>query len=243
MMWLAEISAGEEVAFRVGREGSRLIAEWPGVATLSANRDGTGVVFVGDPRADAAHVEKLRSSAVPALLRHLEGKLTLHASAVAWRGRSIAFIGDSGRGKSTIAFALANEESFALLADDCLQIEGASARASDAEAWIDRDEHSKTPSRPKNVATNGGPIAAIFVLAFGAEVRITRLHGSAVGAALERAMIRFVLDEPAVHVTDLERLGNLAARVPVYELSRPRGEKYFQATREELERLLSTDNL
>ena len=201
MIWLSETSVDDRVAFRVGREGSRFVAEWPGLATLSANRDGSDARFAGDPGADPSHVAKLRASAVPALLRHLEGKLTLHASGVAVRGEAVAFIGDSGQGKSTIAFQLANEEGpFALLADDCLQIDGTVALASDADVWIHRDEWSKAPSRPKNVAASGGPLAMIFVLAFGSELRATRLHGSAVGAALERAMIRFVVDEPAVHL-------------------------------------------
>jgi hypothetical protein len=68
------------------------------------------------------------------------------------------------------------------------------------------------------------------------------LQGSAVGAVLERAMIRFVVDEPAVHVADLETLANLAVHVPVYELSRPRGEEHFRATRETLERHLFRGN-
>jgi len=241
--WLGETHEGATVVFRVGREGDRLVAEWPGLVSVDVARDGTDLHVVPQEGADARQVAKLRASTIPALLRHLEGKLTLHASAVTAHGKAVAFLGDSGRGKSTIAFELANTSgAFALLADDCLRVEGICAEPFDEVAWIDRAS-AKTPLRPARVARSAAPIAAIFLLEWGDQLRVSRLKGNAVGAVLERALIRFVLDEPTVHVADLERLGNLASQVPVYELRRPRDVSYFPATIVELERRLSSDNL
>jgi hypothetical protein len=57
-----------------------------------------------------------------ALILTLEGNLVLHASAVGWRGRTFAFVGQSGRGKSTTA-ALCAAAGATVLTDDVLLVE------------------------------------------------------------------------------------------------------------------------
>lgn len=48
----------------------------------------------------------------------LHGRLVLHASAVAWEGRSVILCGPSGSGKSTLAAFLARQPGWSLLSDD-----------------------------------------------------------------------------------------------------------------------------
>jgi len=63
-------------------------------------------------------------SAIPVLLRQ-RGLLVLHASCVSINGEAVAFLGNSGWGKSTLASAF-HQQGYALLTDDVLaiQVEG-----------------------------------------------------------------------------------------------------------------------
>lgn len=64
----------------------------------------------------------LMSELLLRLLSHVPLMVVLHASAVAWRGKRIVFVGASGSGKSTIAAALVGSANAAYLADDITPI-------------------------------------------------------------------------------------------------------------------------
>ncbi len=93
-------SSGME--FWIDRGGSEIWAVWPEEASLE----------------DAATY--LLGPVLGALLR-IRGTACLHASAVAWQGRAIAFVGPPGAGKSTTA-AMLTKEGCALLSDDVLAL-------------------------------------------------------------------------------------------------------------------------
>jgi hypothetical protein len=63
----------------------------------------------------------LLNQVIPLVLSHL-GKLVLHASACATRQGAIAFLGETGMGKSTLAASL-GLRGFPVLTDDCLLVE------------------------------------------------------------------------------------------------------------------------
>src|SRR5687768_1084135 len=80
-----------------------------------------GKEIVVDPAAGVAE-EDVRGpleGIVLGAVAHQRGLLVLHASAVTVRGETIAFIGERGRGKSTMAAAL-YRRGHALVADDVL---------------------------------------------------------------------------------------------------------------------------
>jgi hypothetical protein len=233
VVWLAQ-TVDDGVGFRVGREGERLLAEWPGIGTLSVDRAGTNPHFSVGSMADPAIAAKLRTSTIPALLNHLRGALVLHASAVAIGAQAAAFIGDSGAGKSTLAFALSTfvPGVSALLSDDCLSIVNGLVQPADAVSWIDSpakaamgvcNDHTRSASPALRVGRTPVPLRWIVHLVFADTTRVRRLRGSAVAAVLSRAMIRFVVDEPEVLRADLEMVGQLAATTEVIEFSRPKG--------------------
>lgn len=231
--WLANARAGEATVFRIGREHDRLIAEWLGLATLIATRDGSHLEFTTAPGADPAVLQKLETGTKRALLRHLRGELTLHAAAVSTRGRAMAFVGDSGAGKSTLAFAMSNAPGydFALLSDDCLCVDGVFALPSETVGWVaGRSGREKSPMAPARVESRRSPLGAAVTLAYGDELAVRRLHGSEAAAVLASAMIRFVLDEPEVHRADMDRLVDLAQHVAIFQLVRPRGMEHVEAT-------------
>ena len=238
--WLANANAGEATVFRIGRDGDRLVAEWAGLATLSVDRSGSDAIFNVVPGADARLVQKLETGTKRALLRHLRGELTLHASAVESRGRSIAFVGDPGVGRSTLAFALSDaaDSDFALLSDDCLCVEGFRAVPSEAAGWVsDARGGEKSPLTPARVSSRPSALGAIVTLAYGEALDLRQLHGGDAASTLASAMIRFVLDEPDVHRADMDRLAELAQRVAIFRLTRPRGMEHLNSTIARLEQL------
>jgi len=62
----------------------------------------------------------LQDQVLPRIIAH-EGRLVLHAGAVSQRGGAIAFLGDSGRGKSTLSASLM-EDGWSLMGDDALLV-------------------------------------------------------------------------------------------------------------------------
>ena len=75
-----------------------------------------------DPNGRTELLPILMAGTVSAFLLALRGETVLHASAVAVDGRALAFVGQSGRGKSTIA-ALLCVDGADLVTDDVLTVE------------------------------------------------------------------------------------------------------------------------
>ena len=121
--WVSEQLESGALSFRVGRRGDELVAEFAGIATLFATRDGREVALEPSPGSDPVNVEKVRAGLVPALLRHAAGKLTLHGAAVARNGVAVSLMGASGAGKSTLAAAICGGQDAALVADDTTAID------------------------------------------------------------------------------------------------------------------------
>src|SRR4051812_40864640 len=112
--WLAEYAEDGAVAFRIGRDGEELVAEWVGLARLTASRDRCQHRFEAEPGVDDAEVDKVRRGGANLLLRHLQGKLAIHGAAVARAGRAIILLGRSGQGKSTLAASLCTHDGVTL---------------------------------------------------------------------------------------------------------------------------------
>jgi serine kinase of HPr protein (carbohydrate metabolism regulator) len=228
MMWRAEARELGEVRFRIGREDGMLVAEWPGVARLRTDRAGHDVRFETEPTSPAMVVQKIRH-VVHALLRHLRGELTLHASAVANDRGALAFIGDSGAGKSTLASALC-QRTHGLLSDDLLFVEGIDALPSEAIPHLDAKAHEGLEKRPISRWDERQPLLAIVHLAYGADHALLPMQGASAASVLVRSMVRFVVDEDDAARRDMDRLQELVSRVPILELRRQRGFDHLLST-------------
>jgi hypothetical protein len=235
--WLHETTDDGRVVFRAGRAQGGWVAEFVGVGTLRAGPAGTNASFDPAPGADAAHVAKIRHGLSEGLLRHLRGKLTLHASALAIGGRALVCLGPSGAGKSTTIADLCTRHGGSLLADDVslLEITNREIEITPGERfhWL------LDPTAP-NTLTSGGrkrPVAALrpapgpAPLVLGCHLvfddgvtqpELRRLRGSEAVAAVVGACIRLALDDPDAHRRELDQVISLLERVPVYELRRPR---------------------
>ena len=103
------------------RQGNYLL-RFPSLADFEISGDGYTVQSWPAPGVPQAVSHHLYLNQVLPLALSRQGKLVLHASAVTFGGRSVAFVAQSGRGKSTLAaaFAAAGME---FMTDDGLQIE------------------------------------------------------------------------------------------------------------------------
>ncbi len=234
--WIGEDTQGGAVGFRIGRSGDELIADFVGLGRLSADRGRGTSCFLPAPGASAALLAKVELSAVPALLRHLADKLTLHGSAAAWGGVAISCIGESGAGKSTLSAALCTRFGAELVADDTCALEFREGRVdlfpTERVHWLisgsmdpDPEGTAKWAVAPRALVNEPPRLAAVCRLTFDETApgtSLQRLRGQHALAALVPAVIRFVIDEPDMHEREFEQLRSLAERVPIYELRRPR---------------------
>ena len=117
------------------RSGGDYFLRFPGLADFEVSATGLDVQGWPAPGVDTATVRHLYLNQVRPLALSRQGKLVLHASAVAFGSGCAAFIGESGRGKSTLAASFAiNGNGF--LTDDGLPL-----------AW-QGDQLTATPSHP-----------------------------------------------------------------------------------------------
>lgn len=243
--WLAEhlSEADGGVAFRIGRAGDTVVAEWVGLARLSARRDGSASELVPEPGADPADLEKVRRGSAALLLRHLRGELAFHGAAVEIGGRALVLLGRSGQGKSTLAAKLCARAGATLLADDAVALDRAApgafeVRRLEENHWLDEgaraalgfagvdESEGKSPTRAARLGPSAVPLAAFVELAYEdvTEPRIRSIGGTVAAlAALVPQAVRFVLDEPEMQRAELDELVQIATCVPVLVLERPRG--------------------
>jgi hypothetical protein len=109
---LAPLAAGR--SFAVEGDSIRYAIDGAGRFLV---RGGEEIVVEPAPGVEAAALRLILLGPVLALLLRQRGLLVLHASAVALAGRAVAFLGASGRGKSTTAGALLSR-GHRLVADD-----------------------------------------------------------------------------------------------------------------------------
>lgn len=247
VQWLAEYAEHGEVCFRIGRSGDEMVAEWIGLARVTASRDGLTHRFEPEPGLAEAEIEKVRLGSASLLLRHLQGKLAIHGAAVALGGRAIILLGRSGQGKSTLAASLCASAGVTLFSDDAVALDPGPERGTylvspvERNHWLDASarkalrearggsssddgEEAKMPVAAPRVGSAGTPLVAIVDLVF-ADIEVPRLTNigcgiDAIGVLVPQA-VRFVVDEPDVQRRELESLAALVERVPVYRLERP----------------------
>ncbi len=238
IVWLSALESDGRVDFRVGRRGCRLIAEWPGLAILRADRASAWSELTFAEGVDPKWCAKLERGLAAAMLRQIRGELTLHASALASESHAILLLGQSGAGKSTLAAVLASRPDVHLLADDTspISFEEDHARVStgDSELWLLEDARASIfstengpgkrpvpfPSQPKKRLK----ILAIVALSYSevSAPRLAALRGHAALARLLEGTVRFVIDEPRVQLREMSLLEELVRTTPILELTRPR---------------------
>ena len=101
--------------------GASFLLRFPELADFEMTEDGNEVNVWPVPGVSDATFRHLFLNQVVPLAISKQGRLVLHGSAVEIGGKSVAFIGESGRGKSTLAASFAIS-GFRFLTDDGLQL-------------------------------------------------------------------------------------------------------------------------
>jgi hypothetical protein len=127
---VAERVVNGEAWYTFARCGEVVVGRFYGLADFeietrtSPGRDGTvqRVTFYRAPTAPIGLIAILIAGSVVAYLLSANGRLVLHASAVEVDGAALAFVGQSGQGKTTMATLLC-AAGYPLVADDLLPVE------------------------------------------------------------------------------------------------------------------------
>jgi hypothetical protein len=104
------------------RTDTGYLLRFPDLADFEVSADGCAVRCWPAPSISEATVQHLYLNQVLPLVLSKLGKLVFHASAVEIDGVAVAFMGESGRGKSTLAASFATG-GFRFLTDDGLMVE------------------------------------------------------------------------------------------------------------------------
>ncbi|MEM9098310.1 MAG: hypothetical protein AAGC79_07275 [Pseudomonadota bacterium] len=216
--------------------------------------EGTVLVTPAD-QAEEAYVRLYLTGSVMGLILHLRGIQTLHAATVAIAGTAIAFVGEQGAGKSTLAATMA--AAHPVLGDDviALQTQGDQVLAhpggAEFKLWQDTLDHldwprgSQIANRTEKFFVPRGEVSTADPVRLGAVVVLER-GGPQIAAArytpLEATDLivqhgyrpEFVpsLGRQADH---FRQAAQLTARIPVWRLTRPEGLAQLAKTRSWLE--------
>ena len=229
------------------RSASGYLLRFPDLVDYLVSPDGRAVVCHPVPGVTAQTIQHLYDNQVLPLALSRLGKLVLHASAVEVEGRAVVFVGESGRGKSTLAASFATS-GFRFLTDDGLVVEEKGdgyvvlPSQPSIRLWEDSQEallHPATPTAPpvqytpkarflagRDVAFCGEPraLGRFYFLGGGgsAEIAIARLEASE--AMMELVKHSFLLDIQArdLIASHFDQLSRLVALRSFYRLDYPR---------------------
>ena len=216
--------------------GYQIVIEGIGAYWISA--DGANILCtMKEAKADF----RLQIEAVlgPALIRVLamQGTWALHASAIAFNDRVIALLGESGKGKSTLARRLHKRwvETGQRIGDDILPV----SMSQDSVNALPHFPQLKIPSgqQPSIGVPERMPLAAVYVLErppSDGGVEISSLSTQDGALALIRHTVAAQLFGPSLLAKQLDFCVHVATRIPVRKLIYPFGTGVFEEVQEAL---------
>lgn len=212
-----------------------------------AIRNGCEILIDPEHGATEDYVRVFLLGGALGLLLHQRGMLVLHSSAVAINGGAVAFLGNSGEGKSTTAAAM-HARGHAMLADDMVALDMHDAvpqmpsgfprlkvwpevattlqlNSDELHEFNSEDERRDWRSR-SDYSAQPLPLRCIYLLEedeAGAEPSIERMDAQDAFATLVQFSYAVgLLGDSASTPSHFKQCVQLAANVPIYLLSRQR---------------------
>lgn len=116
--------ADEQIWLLIGRDESGYLLRFPNLADFHLSTDATRIDCYPEPGTPYDTIGHLLLDQVFPLVLCKSGCMVVHASAVVAPAGAVAFVGSTGRGKSTLAASFALQ-GFPLITDDCLILDQA----------------------------------------------------------------------------------------------------------------------
>ena len=137
-------------------EGDTYISRFPQFASFRIHPHELRIECAPEPGAAESTIAHLiLDHAIPRLLSLQPGYLVLHASAIQVESQTIAIMGTSGQGKSTLAAWFASQ-GFALLTDDCLVLrQNVLRKDGPAQPWLAQPSYHSVRLWPESVIALG----------------------------------------------------------------------------------------
>lgn len=244
---LQELTARGEIferpGFRIVVTPAAVAVRWDRVGTFLI-RGGSEVVIEPDPSVPDEDLQPFLTGPVLSVLLHQRGFLVLHASSVVIGDMAVAFLGNKGDGKSTLAAHL-QVRGHRLIADDIVPVNLESDEPvvvagfpriklyNDAIAAVGEDPsdfpviHRFVEKRSfrysDSVSEEPISLQGIYVLSDGEEVNLEELgHAEAFIEVTRHSFVNRYLkafDDQSKHFQQCHRL---IKQVPIRKLSRPR---------------------
>jgi hypothetical protein len=248
----------QEAWLRFGRTGDGYLLRFPSCGDFFVSADAARIQcrpLAGTPELTVRHL--LLDQVIPLVLSRRE-RIVLHASAVLTGHGAIAFAGESGQGKSTLAASLARE-GCSLVSDDCLVLRtehgvwtalpsypgvrlwpataGEVLREGTPTAEV---AHYTLKRRVCDTAvlpcaSGPAPLRRLFFLADDAgEVSFERLPPGRAFMALVEFAYNLDIQDTAFLRKQFDMVGRLTADVPAYAIHYPREFAALPAVRESI---------
>jgi len=239
------------------RIGTGYLLRFPDLADFTLSPSGNDITAHPAPGVSEQTVEHLYLNQVLPLALSRQGRLVFHASAVEIEDAAVAFMGESGKGKSTLAASFATC-GFRFLTDDGLLVESGDGGHQvmpshpSIRLWLDSKAAliaPDTPTAPALEFTSKSRFLANDRIAFCDQARpLRRVYflgdGSAATCVFERlapteAMLELVkhsflldIEEQDMLAAHFDELSALASRPIFYRLDYPRRYEDLAAVRE-----------
>ncbi len=262
------VVSGGDVWMQFFRTARGYLLRFPALADFELAGEAMEAICVPAPGTEAHTCEHLFRNQVLPLALSTQGKLVIHASAVEVDGGAVAFVAESGTGKSTLAAAFATC-GHPFLSDDGLVVEaraeGYSALPShpSLRLWEDSRRTLVGPcaaTGPGLPFTSKQQILADDAIAFCGQARILRRayflgqrrvetvtfeRMAPAAATMEWIKYSFLLDpkDAALLAAHFGRVAALAARIPCYRLDYPRQFDRIAEVREAIVRQLCEERV
>jgi len=229
------------------RSGDGYLLRFPDLADFEVSADGKEVVAYPAVEDDDATVEHLYINQMVPLALSRQGRPTFHASVVTVPGGVVAFLGQSGMGKSTLAASFAlNGSSF--LSDDALLIEetenGCEVRPShpSIRLWEDSVDELVDTQNPRSIpisysdkarllagdalshCTDQLPLLAAYLIESdeASDIAIHTLAGLDRHMAWVQNSFLLDIEDPDLLKQHFEWTHRIASAVPTFALDYPR---------------------
>ena len=238
------------------------------VGTFFIN-EGREIVIQPLPKIEERLIRLPLLGAAFAVLLNQRGYFVLHSSAVAVGNKAVAFLGNKGDGKSTMAAMLTSRGHY-LLSDDTVAIDFESESKPMVLPGFPQFKlypdavmaaFNEDPDKLEEIASNVNkrsrladnfcgqilPLQAIFVFAEGEKIKINRLSPQeAINYLIANSyMARFSNDwlQNGVAVSNLKHCAMIVNQIPVYKLERPRYLSKLEDVAFAVEKILSENDL